>query len=70
MSRQMDQLMDEEIELNFEIIDTLKVLVQKTQWDSNNLKMKLEELIRQHNRIDSELYEIGFYDKPSTEVKA
>ena len=35
--------MDEEIELNFEIIDTLKVLVQHTQWDSNNLKIKLEE---------------------------
>ena len=62
--------MDEEIELNFEIIDTLKVLVQHTQWDSNNLKMKLEELIRQHDIIDSELYEIGFYDKPSNEVKA
>ena len=62
--------MDEEIELNFEIIDTLKVLVQQTQWDSNNLKIKLEELIRQHNRIDSELYKIGFYDKPSKEVKA
>ena len=66
----MDQLMDEEIELNFEIIDTLKVLVEHTQWDSNNLKMKLEELIRQHNRIDSELYEIEFYEKPSKEAKA
>ena len=70
MSRQMDQLMDEEIQLNFEIIDTLKVLVQHTKWDSNNLKIKLEELISQHDIIDSELYEIGFYDKPSKEVKA
>ena len=70
MSRQMDQLMDEEIQLNFEIIDTLKVLVQHTQWDSNNLKIKLEELISQHDIIDSELCEIGFYDKPSKEVKA
>ena len=69
MSRQMDQLMDEEIQLNFEIIDTLKVLVQHTQWDSNNLKIKLEELISQHDIIDSELCEIGFYDKPSKEVK-
>ena len=69
MSRQIDQLMDEEIELNFEIIHTLKVLVQQTQWDSNNLKMKLEGLISQHDIIDSELYEIGFYDKPSKEVK-
>ena len=70
MSRQMDQLMDEEIQLNFEIIDTLKVLVQHTKWDSNNLKIKLEELISQHDIIDSELCEIGFYDKPSKEVKA
>ena len=62
--------MDEEIELNFEIIDTLKVLVQHTKWDSNNLKIKLEELISQHDIIDSELCEIGFYDKPSKEVKA
>ena len=69
MSRQMDHLMDEEIQLNFEIIDTLKILVQQTQWDSNNLKMKLEGLISQHDIIDSELYEIGFYDKPSKEVK-
>ena len=66
----MDQLMDEEIQLNFEIIDTLKVLVQHTKWDSNNLKIKLEELISQHDIIDSELCEIGFYDKPSKEVKA
>ena len=70
MSRQMGQLMGEEIELNFEIINTLKILVQETQWDSNTLKIKLEELIRQHDIIDSELYEIGFYDKPSKEVKA
>ena len=70
MSRQMDHLMDEEIQLNFEIIDTLKVLVQHTKWDSNNLKIKLEELISQHDIIDSELCEIGFYDKPSKEVKA
>ena len=69
MSRQMDYLMDEEIQLNFEIIHTLKILVQQTQWDSNNLKMKLEGLISQHDIIDSELYEIGFYDKPSKEVK-
>ena len=69
MSRQMDHLMDEEIQLNFEIIHTLKILVQQTQWDSNNLKMKLEGLISQHDIIDSELYEIGFYDKPSKEVK-
>jgi hypothetical protein len=65
----MDHLMDEEIQLNFEIIHTLKILVQQTQWDSNNLKMKLEGLISQHDIIDSELYEIGFYDKPSKEVK-
>jgi len=69
LSRQMDHLMDEEIQLNFEIIHTLKILVQQTQWDSNNLKMKLEGLISQHDIIDSELYEIGFYDKPSKEVK-
>ena len=66
----MDQLMDEEIQLNFEIIDTLKVLVQHTQWDSNNLKIKLEELLSQHDTIDFELDKIGFYDKPSEVVKA
>ena len=64
MSRQMDQLMDEEINLNFEIIHTLKILVKETQWDSNTLKMKLEKLVIQHDKIDSELEKIGFYDKP------
>ena len=66
----MDQLMGEEIHLNFEIIRNLKILVKKTKWNSNTLKVKLEELISQHDIIDSELYEIGFYDKPSKEVKA
>jgi hypothetical protein len=65
VSRQMDQLMGEEIDLNFEIIHTLKILVKKTQWDSNNLKIKLEELLSQHDTIDSELNKIGFYEKPS-----
>jgi len=66
----MDQLMGEEIDLNFEIIHTLKILVKKTQWDSNTLKVKLEELLSQHDTIDSELNKIGFYDKPSEVVKA
>ena len=57
--------MGEEIHLNFEIIHNLKVLVKKTKWDSNALKIKLEELITQHDTIDSELDKIGFYDKPS-----
>ena len=61
----MDQLMGEEIHLNFEIIHNLKILVKKTKWGSNTLKVKLEELISQHDKIDSKLDEIGFYDKPS-----
>ena len=65
MSRQMDQLMGKEIQLNFEIINTLKILVQETQWDSNTLKIKLEELITQHDTIYSELDKIGFFDEPS-----
>ena len=66
----MDQLMDEEINLNFEIIHTLKILVKETQWDSNTLKVKLEELLSQHDTIDSELDKIGFYDKSKYGVKA
>ena len=62
--------MNEEIDLNFEIIHTLKILVEKTQWDSNTLKVKLEELLSQHDTIDFELDKIGFYDKPSEVVKA
>ena len=62
--------MGEEIDLNFEIIHTLKILVQKTQWDSNTLKVKLEELLSQHDTIDSELDKTGFYDKPNEVVKA
>ena len=57
--------MDEEINLNFEIIHTLKILVKETQWDSNNLKIKLEELLSQHDTIDSQLDKIGFYNKAS-----
>ena len=70
MSRQMDQLMGEEIDLNFEIIHTLKILAQETQWNSNTLKAKLEELLSQHDTIDSQLDKIGFYDKPNEVVKA
>ena len=55
--------MDEEIKISFEIIHTLKILVEKTQWNSNILKVKLEELLSQHDTIDSELDKIGFYDK-------
>ena len=62
--------MGEEIDLNFEIIHTLKILVKKTQWDSNTLKVKLEKLLSQHDTIDFELDKIGFYDKPNEEVKA
>jgi len=70
LSRQIEQLMEEEINLNFEIIHTLKILVEKTQWNSNTLKVKLEELLSQHDTIDFELDKIGFYDKPSEVVKA
>ena len=59
----MEQLMDEEIKISFEIIHTLKILVEKTQWNSNTLKVKLVELLSQHDTIDSELDKIGFYDK-------
>ena len=63
----MDQLMDEEIKISFEIIHTLKILVEKTQWNSNTLKVKLEELLSQHDTIDSKLDKIGFYDKSKWE---
>ena len=63
----MEQLMDEEIKISFEIIHTLKILVEKTQWNSNTLKVKLEELLSQHNTIDSKLEKIGFYDKSKWE---
>ena len=62
--------MDEEIKISFEIIHTLKILVQETQWNSNTLKAKLEELLSQHDTIDSQLDKIGFYDKPSEVFKA
>ena len=63
LSRQMDQLILEEIDLNFKIIHILKILVKQTQWDSNTLKVRLEDLLSQHDKIDSELDKIGFYDK-------
>ena len=63
----MDQLILEEIDLNFKIIHILKILVKQTQWNSNTLKVKLEELLSQHNTIDSELDKIGFYDKSKWE---
>ena len=67
MSRQIEQLMDEEIKISFEIIRTLKILVEKTQWNSNALKVKLEELLSQHDTIDFELDKIEFYDKSKWE---
>ena len=64
MSRQIDQLILEEIDLNFKIIHILKILVKQTQWKSHTRKIKLEYLLSQHDKIDSELEKIGFYDKP------
>ena len=63
----MNQLILEEIDLNFKIIHILKILVKQTQWDSNTLKVKLEELLSQHDTIDFELDKIGFYDKSKWE---
>ena len=62
--------MGEEIDLNFKIIHILKILVKKTQWNSHAHKVKLEELLKSHDKIDFELEKIGFYDKPSEVVKA
>ena len=64
MSRQIDHLILEEIDLNFKIIHILKILVKQTQWKSHTRKIKLEYLLSQHDKIDSELEKIGFYDKP------
>ena len=66
----MNQLILSEIDLNFKIIHTLKILVKKTQWKSHTHKVKLEKLLSQHDKIDFELEKIGFYDKPSEVVKA
>ena len=63
----MDQLILEEIDLNFKIIHILKILVKKPQWQSHTRKVKLEELLSQHNTIDSKLDKIGFYDKSKWE---
>jgi hypothetical protein len=61
--------MNEGMDLTSEIVYTLKILAQETQWDSNTLKAKLEGLLIQYDVVDSELNKIGFYDKSSEGVK-
>ena len=60
-NKRIDQLMDETIDLEHDIIFTVKTLAQETQWDSNILKTEVVTLLSQFDRIDSELRKIGFY---------
>ena len=60
-----DQLMNENYEMEVEILDKLETLI-KTKWDANTLKIEIEKLVKQRDKIWDEIFELD--DKQNSEV--
>ena len=59
-----DQLMDENYEMEVEIFDKLETLID-AKWDANTLKLEIEKLVRQRNKVWGEIFELD--DKQNSE---
>ena len=59
-----DQLMDENYEMEVEIFDKLETLID-AKWDANTLKLEIEKLVRQRNKVWEEIFELD--DKQDSE---
>ncbi len=57
MSKRESALLDELFDIQYDMIEILEHLVN-AEWDSFTLMKKIEELLKQKNMIDQELYEL------------
>jgi len=65
MTNQRDNLMSEIIDTEWDILDSLDVLIQ-AEWDAPRVKIKLADLLKQHYKL---LDELDIYDSRQTPEK-
>jgi len=59
--KKMDNLLDEQFEIEHKILDDLKTLIDAS-WDSNTVKLKLESLMKEQDKIYEELIKLDEKD--------
>ena len=57
ISKQESDLMNKQIEIEFELFANVKRLID-AKWDSNTLKRSIEELMKQRREIEKELFKL------------
>ena len=55
--KQMDDLLNEKFEIEEKILDDLKTLIDAS-WDSNTVKLGLEGLVKEREKIYEELFKL------------
>ena len=55
--KKVDNLLDEKFEIEYKILDDLKTLIDAS-WDSNTVKLGLEGLVKEREKIYEELFKL------------
>ena len=55
--KQMDNLFDEKFEIEEKVLDDLRTLID-ADWDSNTVKLRLEGLVKERDKIYDELFKL------------
>lgn len=63
MDKQESELFDELMAVEQELLDCVDNLIS-VKWDSNTIKLEIQELMKQRNQLQRELFEID--DKRGT----
>ena len=63
MDKQESELFDELMTVEQDLLDSVDNLIS-VKWDSNTMKLEIQELMKQRNQLQRELYEID--DKKGT----
>ena len=63
MDKQESELFDELVTVEQDLLDSVDSLIS-VKWDSNTMKLEIQELMKQRNQLQRELYEID--DKKGT----
>ena len=59
--KKVDNLLDEKFEIEYKILDDLKTLIDAS-WDSNTVKLRLEGLMKEQDKIYEELTKLDEKD--------
>jgi len=59
--KKVDNLLEENFEIEHKILDDLKTLIDAS-WDSNTVKLRLEDLIKERDKIYEELTKLDEKD--------